>query len=99
MLNALRLRYGLTWSSHRPALADYREQIQTAMLLALILIAYGIVGRLDYEEELRQEVEVQARRAEQAEQILVECMNGKAMWVSEDKSLMVACDKAWSTKL
>jgi len=62
MLNKLRLRYGLHWQRRTPNLGEMKRSADTwlgiAAALAVILLAYGIVGRLDYEEELRQEKEM-----------------------------------------
>ena len=44
-------------------------------VLALILLAYGIAGRLDFDEELRQDAE----RAQAAEQRVLDCLNGKPL--------------------
>jgi hypothetical protein len=76
---------------------DFRNM--TAAALLVVLSGYGIVGRIDYEAELRAEAEAQSARAETAERIVIDCLNGNARWIDPDEGTLVACDKAWTTKL
>lgn len=47
LIDRLRLRFGLRWPSRRKVGSAFA----TAGVLAVILLGYGIVGRIDYEVE------------------------------------------------
>lgn len=74
LTHRLRFRYAFTH--------ERREAIKTAAAtiagLLLILLAYGIVGRMDYEEGLRQEAEAAHERASLHQAALIACLNGGA---------------------
>lgn len=91
----LRLRLGNTWAFASRRRAD----LKAVAALLVILLGYGIVGRLDYEAELATVAEAQRTRAEAAEQIALDCLNGRARWISADGHTLIACEKAWETAL
>lgn len=73
LLTRLRLARGLHWRTSLPSI----DWSAIGILLA-ILCAYGIVGSVDYEDELRQQAEAQRVRADLNIAALLACMNGKA---------------------
>ena len=74
MIRLISLRAGMRWASRRNLLTD----LKTAAVLAGLLLCYGIVGRMDYEDEMRTEAAALEYRADLAEKILADCMNGTA---------------------
>ena len=58
--------------------------VMVTAMLAVTLAAFGIVGRMDYEEALRAEAARQSARAEAAEQAVVGCLNGHAAWLYDN---------------
>lgn len=95
MYRRLRLRYGLHWQKQRPDLKPLIEFFKNVMLILSLLLIYGLVGRLDYESARAEELE---RQAHLSSTTLLDCLNGRARWVTEDQKQLVACD-VWSTKL
>lgn len=83
LTHRLRFRYAFTH--------ERREAIKTAAAtiagLLLILLAYGIVGRMDYEEGLRQEAEAALERASLQQAALLACLNSGApgLYTIDDK--------------
>lgn len=94
-----RLKHGLHWRNAAPTLADYPEAKTYAIRLLIVLACWGWAMDQDYIAEVEREAAINATKAERAEQMLLECMNGRARWIAENQKSMVACDKAWSTTL
>ncbi len=67
-----RLRFAFAPSAAR------RDLFKNAALIVGLLIAFGIVGRLDYEDELRQQAEASAASADLNRAALLACLNGGA---------------------
>lgn len=85
---------GNRFASRRAAFEAMRDTFRTLLVIASILLAYGIAGRLDYEEELRQEAEAQQARAERMTAAVGECMEGRGIWISDDRKTAVKCRQA-----
>jgi hypothetical protein len=62
-MNALRRHYGLRWKRRYPGPHDIHHAWRTAGYLLAILIAYAIVGSMDYADEQRQHAERQTHIA------------------------------------
>lgn len=77
MLNQLRLRYGLFWRGRVPNREELPVITQAIVTVLFLVVAYGIVGRLDYEAALVAEAQRQEARAEMNEAALVACLNGR----------------------
>lgn len=62
----LRMTRGLQWQGKRPSLAEMKETADEWLVvvgvLASLLLAYGVVGRMDYEEDLRAGGRIAGRR-------------------------------------
>jgi hypothetical protein len=80
-MNALRFRFGLRWSRHYPTMADLRDALRSLFYVLCLVLAYGVVGAIDYAEEQRIEALAQARSSAQATALLADCMNGTARFV------------------
>lgn len=82
LIHRWRMTRGLHWEARRPTIGEAHEEAvgvwQMAIVLAIMGIGYGIVGRLDYEEGLRQEAERHATRANLNQAALLACLNGRA---------------------
>lgn len=80
----IRLAFGLRWRSARPGLRELTPALRTAALLAGLLAAYGIVGRLDYQDARAAELEARAALAERSvdrlEQDKLVCLNRSGAW-------------------
>ena len=54
-----RMRHGLRWQGTRPTLGEALRQadgtLKSIIIVLAILVAYGIVGRMDYEDALLME--------------------------------------------
>jgi len=74
------------------------EALRNAALVMGIVIAYGIVGTIDYATEQRAEAEHQAQVAHRATYALAACMNGTARFMNESGDTAVICDKAWEVR-
>lgn len=98
-MNALRRRFGLRWQGRMPSRHDVREAMITAAALIGILLAFGIVGTMDYADEQRQEAERHAAAAERATAWLAECLNGRARFITEDQRSATVCERAWEVRL
>lgn len=93
-----RLRFALAPSYRR------REAIKTAAAtvagLLLILLAYGIAGRMDYEEELRKEAEAAMDQAALQHAALLACLNGGApgLYTIDDRGVRnyVVCGETFT---
>ena len=68
-LDSLRFRYGLRWPGRLPRF-NLSGNFTTAMCLLAILVLYGIVGRLNYEEELAS----QYQRGQLAHKVAMLCL-------------------------
>jgi hypothetical protein len=74
-LDHLRFRFAF---SHRR-----RQAIKTGALLAAILLAYAVVGTLDYADAQRAEAMAQAEQAQRWSATLADCLNGTARFVHD----------------
>ena len=76
-----------------------REALRTAALLVGLLLAYGIVGTLDYQDALLSEAQASARLADMHQAQLLACVNGGASGLcSEDADGVrkyVVCERAF----
>ena len=70
-----------------------------SLMLLIVLALWGWAMDQDYIAEQASAQTAAEMRADMAERVLLDCMNGRAAWVTEDGKAMVACDKAWGTKL
>lgn len=105
----LRLRHGLGWARPLPGLREIVRLLHldapTLKLLAVVLMAYALVGTLDYADAQRIDAETQARAAQIATRTLADCMNGTARWLTDNGSgngygkTLVECQKALEMKL
>lgn len=73
-----RTRHGLRWRGTRPTLAELGFTLQNIGAIAGLILAFGIVGSIDYAEEQRQEAEQQSARADLNRAALVACINQQA---------------------
>ena len=62
-------------------------------MLAFILLAYGVVGSMDYADEKAQEAERHQQARNHYENALLDCLNGKP--VAQTDKAVVVCSKAW----
>ncbi len=76
-----------------------RSDMKTAALLIGILLAYGIVGRMDYEDALISEAQASEARANLHQRQLLACVNGgmSGLYTEDDSGIRkyVVCDRAW----
>lgn len=76
-----RMRQGLHWRGARPTLGEALRQADGALkaiiIVLAILVAYGIVGRMDYEDALIAEAERANDHAALRGQQLIACLNGR----------------------
>ena len=104
---SLRTRYGLRWQRRRPALAEMLEEgrswLTTAFIVLIIFILYGIVGRMDYEDQLKAEAEAKHWEIRDADYRLARCLNGENPGLhsinSRGERLEVVCEKAWELNI
>lgn len=82
------------WSCRRTVSDDLKNGAATIAALLGILAAYGIVGALDYEDALRTEAQAAAMRATTLNATLAECLDGRAVFLTEDKKTAIVCRKA-----
>ena len=54
------------------------DTLKNSLLIAGLLIAFGIVGRMDYEDALRAEAEAAQQQATLHRDALLTCLNGGA---------------------
>lgn len=59
-IDRIRLACGLTWRATRPGWREIAPALRTAGVLAFLLLAWGIVGRLDYETAHAAEMEARS---------------------------------------
>lgn len=76
LTNTIRLRYGLHWLKSYPSGEEFRETLRYAFYLALIFLAYGIVGRMDYEDQLITEKIAADRDRDILQERMLACLNG-----------------------
>lgn len=73
-----RINHGRRWRGHRPTLGEAmragNDAIKAVGIVAAIVIAYGIVGRIDYETERALAAEAAAADDRAA---LLACLNGR----------------------
>ena len=77
----LRMRRGLLWRGSHPALRDLPEAGKNAALLTIIFACWSVASSIDYAVEKDIEAARQAARAEAAEQVALDCLNGQARWL------------------
>ena len=80
----LRMRRGLLWRGNLPALRDFPEAGKNAALLAIIFACWSLASSIDYAVEKDIEAARQSARAEVAEQVAIDCLNGQARWVYDN---------------
>ena len=93
-----RLKYGLHWQDHAPTLGDYPAAKTYIVRMLIVLALWGWAMDQDYIAEQATASTSAEVRAERAERALLECLNGRARWITEGGKELVACD-VWSTKL
>ncbi len=81
-----RLRHGLRWQANRPSAADLREALRCAALIVGLLLAFGIVGTIDYAVEQRAAADRAELETAAAYQQLADCANGRTSWISADEN-------------
>lgn len=96
--DSVRLRHGIKWGGTTPTLHDYPQARTYAVRLLMVLAIWGWAMDQDYIAEQATAAASAEIRAERAEQQLLDCLNGRARWIGEDKKTLVACD-AWTTPL
>ncbi len=74
LITRIAFRFAMSSARH----AAVRQAIGTAGTLAGLLLAFGIVGTLDYQEELRQEAESARAQSDFHQAALLACINGGA---------------------
>lgn len=101
-------RHSLTWADHakfrwasrRVARRDLIDGIKTVAVLIGILLAYGIVGRMDYEDALITEAQIKAADARSHQERLLACLNGGStgLYTTDEKGNrhFIVCDKAYT---
>jgi hypothetical protein len=96
-------RYNLSWRDtvrfQYATSQSRRDLCKLVCVLLVILLGYGIVGRIDYEMELQDEAAHYASAAYKAEQMLLACMNGSARFMNAEQTVGVSCRKAEDFKL
>lgn len=77
----LRLNHGLRWQKTRPTLAELKAAgdiwLRGLAVLMGLLFAYGIAGRMDYEDALIAELEAERTALRDANTTLANCLNGR----------------------
>ncbi len=103
----LRLRYGRRWQHDKPTLGELKQAAESyassALIVLVLFVLYGIVGRMDYEDQLLYEKEAAARQQEDSEYRLRRCLNGQHPGLyyldSRGNRIEVMCEKAWELNL
>jgi len=101
----LRMRRGLLWRGNLPALRDFPDAGKNAALLAIIFACWSLASSIDYAVEKDIEAARQSARAEVAEQVAIDCLNGQARWVYDNgtaagyRKTLVGCAGAEETPL
>lgn len=90
-MNTLRRNFGLRWDGALPSMRQMREPAINAGLIVGLVLAFGIVGSLDFAEEQRIEAERHAAAAERATYALAECLNGRAQFMAADGQSATLC--------
>lgn len=81
------------------------QALRNAVLVTGLVMAYGIVGTIDYAEEQRQEAEANAKSASAMSATLAACLNGTARFTHAGPhtdghgTTGIACRKAEEYKL
>ena len=98
-------RLAWRWSFSAQRRADIRSGLKTAGVIAAILLAHGITGRMDYEDALRQEIATQETIAQRAtlaahvaEETLAHCLNGRARF-TDGRGDYTICSSAWTLNI
>lgn len=76
LIDRIRLACGLRWKRRTPMAREIGATTQNVLAVLAILLAYGLVGSMDYAEEQRQEAEAAQARAELHQAALLACLNG-----------------------
>lgn len=84
-----RLRFGLLWRRSYPPV-PWRE----VGYIAIVFMLWALAMTRDYAEEQKAESIAQAARAERMAAEVALCMEGRAVWLSEDKRVAVRCRPA-----
>lgn len=71
----------------------YLAIILVVISLIQMYIQFGVIAGL---AERVRNLEIER---DEAEHNLLDCLNGNAKWTTKDSMELVACEKAWSTKL
>ena len=82
-----RMRHGLCWLNCTPRLKDFPTLIKMTKLLAISLACFSLVDSIEYGNEQALEAEYQAERAEEAERMVIDCLNGQARWLYDSEKL------------
>lgn len=90
---------GNRYASMRKQREAIQNALRTILLIAGLLLVYGIVGARDYEDALIAEAEAQAARAERMTAEVGLCMEGRAVWLSADGKTAVKCRPAEEIRL
>jgi hypothetical protein len=67
------------WRDSRPLRGKAREAGKTLLLLACIVLLYGIAGAMDYNDQVRSAAERKAVAAKREAQRYIDCLNGKPL--------------------
>ena len=74
--------------------APFRQHLRTGLLMTCLILAYGAVDRIEQETERTVMAQQLAEARKLAAADLVECMNGRARFISADGKTAVVCRPA-----
>jgi hypothetical protein len=77
LLDHIRLRRGLRWQTDMPKPVELGIDLQNMLMLAVIVLVYGLVGNIEAAAEARIEADRQAASAEKTQQAMIACLNGQ----------------------
>lgn len=92
----LKLSHGYHWRTTQQRLYFNRLEIATTLRAAAFLAFVGVLWLFAMERDYREVAEMDAQKSQM---VLIDCMNGKAVFVAEDRTEAIVCEKAWNTKL
>lgn len=78
LIDQIRLYCGMHWQRRTPMMHEIGLHFRNVITLLAVLLAYGLVGAMDYAEEQRREAEAALSRAELQQAALLACLNGSA---------------------
>ena len=78
LIDRLRLSRGMFWQRRTPMLHELGLHFRNVITILAVLLAYGLVGAMDYADEQRQEAEAALARAELQQAAMLACVNGGA---------------------